>query len=241
MVETKTNGFFSHRGVGVKVSGVKKNYRTAAEEIHALTDIDWDVESGESLAIMGPSGCGKTTLLNLIGGVDRPTIGKVIVDGQDLGRASERALEDYRLRKVGFVFQFLNLIPSMTAFENLEMPMTVLGVPHADRRTRVQTLLEMVGLGQKGQKRPEELSGGEQQRVAVALALANDPAMILADEPTGNLDTANALGITKLLLSLSADYGKTVVMVSHDHKVVEQFPRVSAMRDGRFVENSDGA
>ena len=240
MVGTTTNGFFRHRGVGVKVSGVKKNYRTAAEEIHALTDIDWEIESGQALAIMGPSGCGKTTLLNLIGGVDRPTSGKVIVDGKDLSSATERALEDYRLRQVGFVFQFLNLIPSMTAFENLEMPMTVLGLPQADRRARVQTLLDMVGIGQKGQKRPEELSGGEQQRVAVALALANDPAMILADEPTGNLDTANALVITKLLLSLSADHGKTVVMVSHDHKVVEQFPRISAMRDGRFVENNVG-
>jgi putative ABC transport system ATP-binding protein len=237
MVGTNSNGFFQHRGVGVKVSGVRKNYRTAAEEIHALTDIDWQLEAGQALAIMGPSGCGKTTLLNLIGGVDRPTSGQVMVDGQDLARASERVLEDYRLRKVGFVFQFLNLIPSMTAFENLEMPMTVLGMRPTERRSRVHALLEMVGLAQKGQKRPEELSGGEQQRVAVALALANDPAMILADEPTGNLDTANALAITNLLLSLSADHGKTVVMVSHDHKVAEQFPLITAMRDGRFVGN----
>src|SRR5262249_46882017 len=161
------------------------------------------------MAIMGPSGCGKTTLLNLLGGVDRASSGKIFVDGEDLGQTSERALEKYRLLKVGFIFQLFNLIPSMTARENLELPMLVAGVKERDRQVRRQALREMVGLREKEHKRPDELSGGEQQRVAIALALANDPALILADEPTGNLDTSNAAVIAKLLRSLSVEYKKT--------------------------------
>ncbi len=235
MDSMKSDGFFSQPGVGARTSGLSKHYHTKAEKIHALRDVDWQVDAGQAVAIMGPSGCGKTTLLNLLGGVDRPSSGQVVVDGQDLNLATERVLETYRLRTVGFVFQLFNLIPSMTAFENLEMPMMVLGMPRVERHARVRALLAMMSIAGKGQKRPEELSGGEQQRVSIALALANDPALILADEPTGNLDTENALTITKLLRSLSTDYGKTVVLVSHDPKVVEQFPSISTMRDGRFA------
>ncbi len=184
----------------------------------------------------GPSGCGKTTLLNLLAAVDRASSGDLVVDGEDLSGASERTLETYRLRKVGFVFQLFNLIPSMTALENLEMPMMIGGLSEGERRKRAEGLLTIVGLGAKAGKRPEELSGGEQQRVAVALALANDPALILADEPTGNLDTENAVAVTRLLLSLSTDHGKTVVLVSHDPAVVREFPSVRTMRDGRFVD-----
>jgi putative ABC transport system ATP-binding protein len=226
---------FEHKGVNVSVAGVSKRYRMAAEEVHALRESTWDVKTGEAVAIMGPSGCGKTTLLNLLGGVDRPTTGSIVIDGQDLTQMSERALEKHRLLKVGFVFQFFNLIPSITAFENLELPMVMAGVPEAECRARARQLLGLVGLEAKGQKRPEELSGGEQQRVAVALALANDPALILADEPTGNLDSTNAAVIANLLRSLATDHGKTVIMVSHDPKTVEVFPTVHAMRDGRFV------
>jgi putative ABC transport system ATP-binding protein len=208
----------------------------AAEEVHALRESTWEVKKGEAVAIMGPSGCGKTTLLNLLGGVDRPTTGTIVIDGQDLGSMNERALEKHRLLRVGFVFQFFNLIPSITAIENLELPMVMAGVPESECRRRAGMLLGLVGLEAKGQKRPEELSGGEQQRVAVALALANDPALILADEPTGNLDSTNANAIATLLRSLSTDYGKTVLMVSHDAKTVEVFPEVHAMRDGRFVD-----
>ena len=190
---------------------------------------------------MGPSGCGKTTLLNLLGGVDRPTTGRILIDGQDITSMNERALEKHRLLKVGFVFQFFNLIPSITALENLELPMVMAGASERDCRERARTLLGLVGLEAKGQKRPEELSGGEQQRVAVALALANDPSLILADEPTGNLDSTNATAIAKLLRSLATDYGKTVVMVSHDPKTVELFPEVHAMRDGRFVDEGSSA
>jgi len=219
----------------VKVSRLNKKYRTAAEEIEALCDVDWVVQEGGAVAVMGPSGCGKTTLLNLLGGVDRPSGGEVMVDGENLSQASERALEKYRLLKVGFVFQFFNLIPTLTALENLELPMMVAGVDETARQERAQALLKMVSLEEKGEKRPEQLSGGEQQRVAIALALANDPALILADEPTGNLDTTNGNAIARLLGSLSEEYKKTVIMVSHDPKAVELFPKVYSMRDGRFV------
>ncbi len=229
---------FEHKGVDVRVEGVSKRYTMAAEEVHALRESTWAVRKGEAVAIMGPSGCGKTTLLNLLGGVDRPTVGKILIDGQDLTAMNERALEQHRLLRVGFVFQFFNLIPSISAIENLELPMVMAGVPETDCRTRAQALLALVGLEAKGQKRPEELSGGEQQRVAVALALANDPALILADEPTGNLDSTNAAVIANLLKSLAVEHGKTVVMVSHDQKTVEIFPTVHAMRDGRFVDGA---
>jgi putative ABC transport system ATP-binding protein len=231
-----SNGLFANRGVEVKVVGVSKRYKMAAEEVHALRESSWEVRTGEAVAIMGPSGCGKTTLLNLLGGVDRPTTGKILIDGKDLAQMSERDLEKHRLLRVGFVFQFFNLIPSITAFENLELPMVMAGVAETVCRERARKLLGLVGLEAKAQKRPEELSGGEQQRVAVALALANDPALILADEPTGNLDTTNATVIATLLRSLATEYGKTVVMVSHDPKTVEQFPTVHGMRDGCFVD-----
>jgi len=229
---------FKSKGVNVTVSGVSKRYRMAAEEVHALRESSWEVRTGEAVAIMGPSGCGKTTLLNLLGGVDRPSTGTIKIDGQDLTAMNERALESHRLHRVGFVFQFFNLIPSITACENLELPMAMAGVDHTASRERAKMLLTLVGLGAKSEKRPEELSGGEQQRVAVALALANDPALILADEPTGNLDSTNAAVIANLLKSLASEHGKTVIMVSHDPKTVEVFPTVYAMRDGQFVTNA---
>jgi putative ABC transport system ATP-binding protein len=191
------------------------------------------VNSGEALALMGPSGCGKTTLLNLIGSMDRATQGTIVVDGQDLTKMTERQAELYRLKKVGFVFQFFNLVPSLSALENLQLPMIIAGLPKNERAQRAQELLEMVGLGQKGHKRPEELSGGEQQRVSVCLALVNDPDIILADEPTGNLDVSNMEIITNLLISLK-DRGKTVIVASHDQQMVKAFPKVYRMRDGRF-------
>jgi len=232
---------FKNKGVKVTIAGVSKKYKTTAEEVHALRESSWEVKTGDAVAIMGPSGCGKTTLLNLLGGVDRPTAGRILIDDQDLTQMNERGLETHRLRRVGFVFQFFNLIPSITAFENLELPMVMAGVPEPRCRDRARTLLAMVGLEAKGEKRPEQLSGGEQQRVAVALALANDPALILADEPTGNLDSTNAAAIASLLKSLSTEYGKTVIMVSHDAKAVEAFPTVYGMRDGRFVARGGAA
>jgi putative ABC transport system ATP-binding protein len=215
-----------------RLENVSKVYETAAAQVVALEKMSWQIGRGDAVALMGPSGCGKTTVLNLLGGMDRPTGGAIWVDGNDVAAMSERQLEHYRLRKVGFVFQFFNLIPSLSAMENLELPMLIAGTPEDQRRNRAETLLETVGLRQKGYKRPEELSGGEQQRVAVCLALVNDPAIILADEPTGNLDSANSKIITDMLIDLAKREGKTVVVASHDPKVVEAFPRVFHMRDG---------
>ena len=229
------DSLFKNQGLGVKVSGVSKRYPMAAGDVHALRETAWDVKKGSAVAIMGPSGCGKTTLLNLLGGVDRPSSGTIMIDADDLTAMNERALETHRLRRVGFVFQFFNLIPSITAFENIELPMVMAGMPEGECHARARQLLALVGLEEKGQKRPEELSGGEQQRVGVALALANDPALILADEPTGNLDSTNAAAIANLLKSLALEHGKTVIMVSHDPKTVEVFPTVYSMRDGQFV------
>ena len=229
------NGFFKNRGVNVKVAKLTKSYETSAEQVRALKGVEWEISPGEAVALMGPSGCGKTTLLNILGGVDHATGGDIQIGDQKLGSLSERDLEKYRLHKVGFVFQFFNLIPTLTAIENLELPMIVADIDSTERGRRVQGLLQMVGLADKGHKRPEELSGGEQQRVAVALALANDPSLILADEPTGNLDTGNTETITALFLSLAEKYGKTVIMASHDPKAVEHFKKVYNMRDGNFV------
>jgi putative ABC transport system ATP-binding protein len=229
------NGFFTNRGVDVKVAALAKSYRTSAEEVRALKGIDWQIAAGEAIALMGPSGCGKTTLLNILGGVDHASAGEIVVGGDKLATLGERELERYRLLKIGFVFQFFNLIPTLTAFENLELPMLIAGTAADERARRCEGLLGMVGLAEKMHKRPEELSGGEQQRVAVALALANDPALILADEPTGNLDTENTASISALFVSLAERYGKTVIMASHDPKAVEQFKKVYHMRDGRFV------
>ena len=228
--------FFKHPGVRVEVSGLSKRYRMGPEEVHALRETNWQIDTGKAVAIMGPSGCGKTTLLNLLGGVDTPSGGKITIDKDDLTGMNERMLEQHRLLRVGFVFQFFNLIPSITAIENIELPMVMAGVDEAECHERARTLLGLVGLEAKGGKRPEELSGGEQQRVGVALALANDPALILADEPTGNLDSVNAAAISKLLRGLADDYGKTVILVSHDPKTVEHFSTVYAMRDGQFVQ-----
>lgn len=223
----------------IEVNNVVKSYRTVAGEVQALKTISWRIGKGEALALMGPSGCGKTTLLNLIGSMDRATQGNIVVDGQDLTKMTERQAELYRLKKVGFIFQFFNLVPSLSALENLQLPMVIAGVAKSERSDRAQMLLEMVGLKQEGHKRPEQLSGGEQQRVSVCLALVNDPDIILADEPTGNLDLANMEIITNLLISLAKERGKTVIVASHDQQMVKAFPKVYRMRDGRFESVSE--
>src|SRR6266508_2970448 len=235
------NGSGQAAASAARLDRVSKIYDTAAARITALEEMSWEVKPGEAVALMGPSGCGKTTILNLLGGMDRPTSGEIWVNGENVARMSERQLENYRLRNVGFVFQFLNLIPSLSALENLELPMLLSGMPAAERRARAEKLLDTVGLKEKGFKRPEELSGGEQQRVAVCLALVNDPALILADEPTGNLDSSNARVIAGMLIDLAKSRGKTVIMASHDPQVVQQFQRVYHMRDGAIEELAGGS
>jgi putative ABC transport system ATP-binding protein len=222
----------------VAASGLTKQYPMGDDHVVALDGVTCRFHPGETAALMGPSGCGKTSLLNLIAGIDRPSGGTLTVDGTDVGALDERALERYRLMRVGYIFQFFNLIPSLSALENLELPMLMAGVERAKRRERAQALLEQVGLGAKGHKRPGELSGGEQQRVAICVALVNDPPLVLADEPTGNLDSANGARVTEMLVSLAAQ-GKTVIVSTHDPNVAAQFARVHHMRDGRIVDTSD--
>jgi len=222
-------------GVEVRAEKVVKVYRTGKLEVVALRGLDMHVKPGEVVSVMGPSGCGKTTLLNLIGGLDRPTAGSIYVDGWDVAKASEKELERYRLLKVGFVFQFFNLIPTLTALENVELPMAMAGVSGSRRRKRALELLEMVGLSGRVNHRPDELSGGEQQRVAIACALANDPPLILADEPTGEVDRESAKGIVKLLVGLGRDYGKTVIIATHNPEVARSTDRILRIEDGVIV------
>ena len=222
-------------GVEVRAEDVVKVYRTGKLEVVALRGLNMHVKPGEVVSVMGPSGCGKTTLLNLIGGLDRPTAGSIYVDGWDVAKASERELERYRLLKVGFVFQFFNLIPTLTALENVELPMAMAGVSKSKRRKRALELLDMVGLSGRVNHRPDELSGGEQQRVAIACALANDPPLILADEPTGEVDREAAKGIVKLLVGLGRDYGKTVIIATHNPEVARSTDRILRIEDGVIV------
>jgi len=215
----------------VVVEKVIKVYESHGDRVTALREVDLSVDKGEVVAIMGPSGSGKTTLLNLIGGVDRPTAGKVIVNGVELHKLGEEELREYRLRKVGYVFQQHNLIPTLNALENILLPMSLAGDPN---RERALQLLRIVGLEGKERRLPEELSGGEQQRLAIAVALANDPPIIIADEPTGELDLATGQRVVELLLQQSREYGKTVIMATHDPRVARQCDRVVLLEDGQI-------
>lgn len=219
----------------VRTVSLTKNYRRGKTTVAALNGIDLSVRRGEIVGIVGPSGSGKTTLLNLIGGLDKPTGGRVIVDSVDLGQLSGAQLADYRLRKVGFIFQFYNLIPVLTAAENVELPMSLAGDKAEERRSRALALLKTVGLEARSEHKPEEMSGGEQQRVAVARALANNPAIVLGDEPTGDLDSASARSLMDLIGSLRGERRCTFVLVTHDPIVVEHCDRAYSVRDGRIL------
>ncbi|MEZ4445527.1 MAG: ABC transporter ATP-binding protein [Polyangiaceae bacterium] len=221
----------------VEVRGASKVYRQGSVEVAALTDVDLDIQVGDFAVLAGPSGSGKTTLLNLIGALDKPTSGRIQVDGVELGRMSSRELARMRLRKMGFVFQAYNLIPVLSAYENAEYVLLLQGVKAADRRQRAMQLLEEVGLGGLEKRRPAELSGGQQQRVAIARALAAEPAIVLADEPTANLDSKTGAALTELMHRLNQDHGTTFVISSHDPKVIEHAERVVQLVDGRVVDD----
>ena len=220
----------------VELVDVQKVYHQGSVDVHALRNLDLTVNKGEFTALVGPSGSGKTTALNLIGALDAPTSGNVIVEGQDLGALGRKELSRLRRDRIGFVFQSYNLIPVLTAYENAEMVMWVQGIPAAERRKRVMELLHSVGLEGMEDRRPTELSGGQQQRVAIARAIASDPAIVLADEPTANVDSETAENLISLMEKLNRDRGVTFLFSTHDHRVVERARRVVRMVDGR-IEN----
>lgn len=222
--------------VAIRAEGLARSFGTAAAPVHALRGVSFDVRRGERVALLGKSGSGKSTLLNLIGGLDRPTGGVVEVEGQNLGRMSGRELARFRRLTVGMIFQSFNLIPSRTALENVELPMVFAGRPPRERREEARRLLEALGLGGRVHHRPAELSGGEMQRVAVARALVNRPAVLLADEPTGNLDSSTANEIMALVTAHARDRGTTLALVTHDEELARGYTdRVLRLKDGQLV------
>jgi len=216
----------------LQLQGVTKDYKLGKTVVRALRGLDLAIESGEIVAIMGPSGSGKSTLMHILGAHDRPTDGRATIETNDLAEMKERQLVTLRGRRVGFVFQTFNLIQTLSAQRNVELPMIFQGVSAGARRRRASSLLDKVGLGDRVRHRPSELSGGERQRVAIARALSNDPEIILADEPTGNLDTETGNAILGLLKELSEQDGKTVILVTHDPEAAEIADRVVRLRDG---------
>ncbi len=219
----------------VRCENLVKIYKVADLERVALQGLDLEVRAGEMLGIVGPSGAGKSTLLHILGGLDRPSAGRVEVDGQDLVKMSDRDLDAYRLREVGFLWQIpaRNLVPYLTVWENVQLPMLMAGERAQEREARARALLAQVGLWEHRRHRPVELSGGQQQRAALAVALANAPRLLLADEPTGELDSESARGIYELLRQLNEAYGLTTLIVTHDPQVIHYADRVVAIRDGR--------
>ena len=217
---------------GIIVKDLIRVYRLGKVEIQALRGLNMNVADGEIVSIIGPSGSGKTTLLNIIGGLDVATAGSVHVGEVEVTTLSPSQLVEYRRKTVGHIFQNLNLIPTLTAMENIELPMLAIGASKENRLERIKMLLEVVGLAQRANHKPEEMSGGEQQRIAIATAMANDPPVILADEPTGELDTANAQVVTDFLVKINKDFKKTVVMVTHDSNVARAADRILKIEDG---------
>jgi len=221
----------------IELKNVTKLYKMGDVRIKALNRVNLKVGAGELLSIMGPSGSGKSTLLNIIGCIDHPTYGRVFLDGRDVSKLSDRELTRIRLRQIGFIFQQFYLIPTLTARENIELPMREARVPREERRKRVRELLEMVGLADREKHYPNQLSGGEQQRVAIARALANRPKLILADEPTGELDTKTASKIMMILRELNTERHITMMIVTHDPTVAKKTDRVIVLKDGTIEKD----
>jgi putative ABC transport system ATP-binding protein len=217
--------------------GLGKTYRRGGEEIHVLQGLNLDVDAGDFVAFMGPSGSGKTTLLNLLGGLDVPSAGSVTVAGDEITRMSGAKLTSWRARHVGFVFQMYNLIPVLTAFQNVELPLLLTSLSKADRRRHVETALQVVGLGDRMRHYPRQLSGGQEQRVGIARAIVADPTFLLCDEPTGDLDRKSADEVLDLLDRLVRDHGKTVLMVTHDPLAAERARLVLHLEKGVLVES----
>jgi len=224
----------------LKADGIQKIYFQGAGELSVLKGVDLQVEKGGIIAIIGPSGAGKSTLLHILGGLDRPTRGRVAFDGDDLYQLSDQERAKIRNLNFGFIFQFYHLLPEFTALENVILPAVVKGAGEMEEiRKKASGILDHVGLGKRGHHRPNELSGGEQQRVAIARALINEPDIIFCDEPTGNLDSATGSAIIDLLMDLNKINGQTLVIVTHDYKIAERSHKVLYMRDGLFVEENE--
>jgi putative ABC transport system ATP-binding protein len=222
----------------LKIENVTRTFTLGKQKINPLSNLNLEVQRGEFTAIMGPSGSGKTTLLNLVGCIDKPTSGKILIDNVDIARLPESQLYKIRRDKIGFIFQNFNLLPYLNARENVELTMELAGKFKGQRKQRAKDLLDKVGLSGREQQRPQKLSQGEQQRVAIARALANDPAIILADEPTGNLDASNKLEIVKLLANLNQKQCTTIIVVTHDEQVAANTQRMLFLSDGRIQDNS---
>ena len=222
----------------VSLKGVTKTYTRGKQAVPVLEKLDLDIAKGDFLALMGPSGSGKTTLLNLIGGLDRPDEGEIDVSGQRIDKLSNRELARWRARNVGFVFQFYNLMPTLSAQKNVELPLLLTKLSAAQRKRNAEIALELVGLQDRGKHRPSELSGGQQQRVAIARAIVSDPTLLICDEPTGDLDRHSAEEILTLLQMLNRDHGKTVVMVTHDPKAAEYATHTLHLDKGTLVEQA---
>ncbi len=220
-----------------KVENVTRVYAVGKVETHALRGVNLTIESGEFTALVGPSGSGKTTLLQLLGCLDRPTSGRVFISGKDVSQLNRDQRADMRRGMIGFIFQFFALIPTLTAYENIEMPLLLNGHSVSERHGRITELLEAVGLGDRGTSRPDQLSGGQQQRVAIARALAVKPSLILADEPTANLDTPNGKQVMETMTRLNKETGVTFVFATHDPRVIEYARRVVTLRDGLVAED----
>ncbi len=217
---------------------VSKSYRKGTTVVTPLQALDLDVAKGEFLALMGPSGSGKTTLLNLISGIDTPSEGSLVIAGEDISRLSRRDLTSWRAKHVGYIFQLYHLVPVLTAFENVELPLLLTHQSKKQRHERVQAALDLVGLGDRIHHTPAELSGGQEQRVAIARAIVADPPLLVADEPTGDLDRESATRILDLLRMLAREYHKTIVMVTHDAKAAAVADRILHLEKGQLLENS---
>lgn len=218
----------------IEINGIEKTYNPTKVPVHALRGVDLQIEKGEFTAIVGPSGSGKTTLLNIIGGLDSPSKGQIIIDGQDISKLSDNNMIDFRKENIGFVFQAYNLIPVLTALENVEFIMVLQKQDKKVRQERAKELLTAVGLADKLDKRPSELSGGQQQRVAVARALASKPAFILADEPTANLDSVSTAGLLDMMAKMNEEEGMTFIFSTHDQRVIDRARRVVTLEDGKI-------
>lgn len=221
----------------IRLEHVTRTYQVGDRPLHALDDVSLSIAEGEFTTFVGPSGSGKTTLLQIVGCLDRPDAGRVLLRGQDVTALDANARADLRRDHIGFVFQFFALVPVLDAFENVELPLLLAGVPEAERHERVRSLIEAVGLADRARHRPDQLSGGEQQRVAVARALAPRPVLVLADEPTANLDTASGERIMEIMLRLNRETGTAFVFATHDPRVVAFARRVVELRDGRVVDD----